>query len=104
MKVFAVNHMVNEEGKLYTINEVIGVFDSLAKADEILEEVKKGVEEKTSPYFTDDEYGWLDAVLDEDIWWYGKDGKQRTITFWWENYDTHKVCYSHFEILEYEVK
>lgn len=57
-KVYLVEHSICEAFKSDSFHEIEKVFDSEEKAYNYLHDIINGVNNKTSKYFTDREYGW----------------------------------------------
>lgn len=105
MEIYIVKHLVNKESETAYINQIIGVFDSLDKANNLVADIMDGVNKWRSPYFSDNEFGWLDPLLIEDE---GQPSeghpRLRRVTYEFIDPLIGGKTYSHFAIFKYEVK
>lgn len=94
-EVFIVEHASNESCKCDFVNDVIGVFETIANANKCIDRIKSEVENKTSRYFNDCE-GHVPSTLEEDS--NGNDlGYERFVCYKWVG-GNGVDCYTRFYI------
>lgn len=97
--IYLLHHDANESCENNFINEILGAYDTKKGAQNALEQIKNDVDNKTSHYFKDREYGWIAPKLLEDA-----DmsflGFLNSLVYQWKQMESGVVCFSKFYITE----
>lgn len=100
-KVYLVEHSICEAFKSDIFHEVEKVFDSEEKAYRFRDDIIDGVNNGTSKYFTNGEYGWINPKLCDNC----PDGLGNwLLCYEWKSPGTDKTNFSKWIIREMRVE
>ena len=96
-EIYLVQHASNESCKCDFIHDVISAHETMDGATAKIEQIAKEIANKTSHYFNDREFGWINTELIED-----SDGHQmgyeRYLCYAWTHVESCVRCYTKFYI------